>query len=100
MGIVEEAGERLFEEFGRVFPLQGKSSKGGHGGKQANADVVAAGLAKFFSAANVERAKYRLGLVKRARVALYLQQRLLAAGYAPPLVRQVLFSMLVAAFVG
>lgn len=59
-----------------------------------------AGLAQFYEAARVERERYRLGVIGRARVAFDLQRRLLAAGYAPSLVRQVVFAMLVAAFVG
>ena len=47
-----------------------------------------------------EREKHRLGVIARARVAFGLQQRLLAAGYPPALVKQVLFAMLVSAFVG
>jgi hypothetical protein len=57
-------------------------------------------LNKFYAEARLQRKKMRPGLFRRARVAFYLQQRLLAAGYPPDLVRQVLFAMLLAAFVG
>ena len=94
MSIVEDAGEKLFAEFSRVLPLAAK------GPKRASPETVAAGLNSFFAAASAERQRYRMGLLSRARVALYLQQRLLGAGYQAALVRQVLFSMLLAAFVG
>ncbi len=44
--------------------------------------------------------QYRLGPVGRAVVAYRLQPRLLAMGYAPDVVRQILFSMVLHAFVG
>ena len=58
------------------------------------------GLKKFYEAARVEREQHRLGVIGRARVAFALQQRLLAAGYPPAIVKQVLFAMLISAFVG
>jgi hypothetical protein len=61
---------------------------------------IDAGLARFYEAARAERERSRLGLIGRARVSFALQQRLLGAGYPAPLVKQVLFAMLVSAFVG
>lgn len=54
----------------------------------------------FLDAAKEERQRHRLGIVGRARVAFGVQQRLLAAGYPAPLIKQVLFAMLVSAFTG
>lgn len=59
-----------------------------------------AALRKFYESARNEIHGSRLGVIARARVAFNLQQRLISAGYAPALVKQVLFSMLISVFVG
>lgn len=60
----------------------------------------AQGLETFNTQARAVRTQFRLGLIGRAVVAYRLQPRLLAAGYAPEIVRQILFSMVLHAFVG
>ena len=97
MSVVTETGDRLFAFFQTVVPLPATKS-----GKASTPSVktLDAGLNKFYAEARLQRKKMRPGLFRRARVAFYLQQRLLAAGYPPALVRQVLFAMLLAAFVG
>ena len=100
-GQIGEDCDRLFEGFVREVPLQQPTIKGK---KRLSENEIAAavdsGLKRFYGAARAEREKHRLGVIARARVAFGLQQRLLAAGYPPALVKQVLFAMLVSAFVG
>ncbi|MES2584929.1 MAG: hypothetical protein V4627_19550 [Pseudomonadota bacterium] len=57
-------------------------------------------LEQFNTQARAVRTQYRLGLLGRAIVAYRLQPRLIAAGYSPDVVRQILFSMVLHAFVG
>lgn len=100
-GTVPEISERLFAEFQRAVPLRPEQSRKGR--KLSEREIAAnseAALKNFFEVARAERARHRLGIIGRARVAFALQQKLLAAGYAPDLVKQVLFSMLAAVFVG
>lgn len=100
-GKIQEIGERLFVAFHAAVPLPEAPAKGGK--KLSEKEIrrqVDAGLANFYAVARTERERSRLGLIGRARVAFDVQQRLLTAGYAPPLVKQVLFAMLVSAFVG
>lgn len=57
-------------------------------------------LEAFHKKAREIRVQYRLGFIGRAVVAYRLQPRLLAAGCAPDMMRQILFSMVLNAFVG
>lgn len=96
MGIAQAVGEHLFQYFQSVLPLDG-----GKGGKrQLKPAAVENALQKFYAEARAERHRRRLGIIARARVALDLQRRLAGAGYPPQIVRQVVFSTLLAAFVG
>lgn len=100
-GTVQEISERLTAEFQRAVPLHPEKSRKGK--KLTEREIAAnseAALKNFFEAALAERSRHQLGIIGRARVAFALQQRLLAAGYSPALVKQVLFSMLAAVFVG
>jgi hypothetical protein len=93
--------ERLLATFTDAVPLYAKGIAGR--GRPSEKEMHAAtesGLKRFYEAAREERERHRLGVIGRARVAYHLQQRLLAAGYPPPLVKQVLFAMLISAFVG
>ncbi|MDD5033318.1 MAG: hypothetical protein PHE55_01055 [Methylococcaceae bacterium] len=96
---INDVSERLCVEFKRVLPLQ--PSK--HGKNISGQDIQSASeaaLQKFYETARIERQRHRLGVIGRARVAFGLQQRLLAAGYPSQLVKQVLFALLMSAFVG
>jgi len=98
---VNNVSEQLAETFKRLVPLQPVRPKG----DSARAAEAAAGtstdsLTSFYESARAERARLGLGVFGLARVAFGVQQRLLAAGYPPPLVKQVLFAMLASAFVG
>ena len=98
---IRDICERLGEEFCRIVPLVPNTPK--QGKKPSESAIKAsseAALQKFYEAAKNERLRHRLGVIGRARVAFGLQQRLLQAGYAPPLVKQVLFALLTSAFSG
>jgi hypothetical protein len=88
-----EATQALESAFMAVIP---KSKKN----KAPSKTEWALALEKFNTQAREVRVQYRLGLIGRALVAYRLQPRLLAAGYGPDVVRQILFSMVLHAFVG
>ena len=99
--LVGDISEKLCSEFQIAVPLH--QNKLERGKKLSNRDVKAnseAALIQFYKTANQERLRHRLGVVGRARVALGLQQRLLKAGYDASLVKEVLWAMLISAFVG
>lgn len=96
----QDIGERLSVEFQRLVPLAGVKTKPGKKGREELEKTSEKAMAEFFSLAEAERQSHRLGVIARARVAWYLQQRLLQLGYASPLVKQVLFALLISAFVG
>lgn len=100
-GRIQEICERLLAAFRNAVPLH---PEGGKGQKRPSEKEIAlateSGLKRFYEAARAEREQHRLGIIGRARVAFGLQQRLLDSGYPPALVKQVLFAMLVSAFVG
>lgn len=99
--VVRQITEKLCIEFQRVVPLQPEKLKKG---KRLSDDEIKSNsevaLRKFYDGARNEIHANHLGLIARARVAFYLQQHLISAGYAPALVKQVLFAMLVSVFVG
>lgn len=97
MSVVQEAGELLFSSFQTVLPLAVSAQKAK---KKVPLKTVEEGLAEFYAQARAQRAQKRLGIINRARVAFYLQQRLISAGYPTELVRQVLFSLLMSSFTG
>jgi hypothetical protein len=100
-GRISDICERMTNAFCSAVPLHLKGVKGKKRPSEKEiASATTLGLEKFYAAARMEREKYRLSIVARARVAFQLQQRLLAAGYPAPLLKQVLFAMLVSAFVG
>jgi hypothetical protein len=100
-GGIPDICDRLCQGFLRVVPLKPDSFKGRKRPSEAELKAATAGaLEKFFAMARDERVRHKLGVIARARVAFGLQQRLLNAGYPPPLVKQVLFAMLAAAFTG
>lgn len=99
--LIQQISEKLCVEFQRVLspaPDQIKKQK-----KLSESEIKSASeekLKKFYDLARSEIQKHRLGVIGRARIAFSLQQRLLQAGYAPSLVKQVLFAMLISVFVG
>ncbi|MGE5467840.1 MAG: hypothetical protein ACM3Y9_10495 [Ignavibacteria bacterium] len=100
-GRVGDICDRLSARFLRLVPQKAAPLKGRKRPSEQDVKAVSAGaLEQFFAAAREERLRHKLGVIGRARVAFGLQQRLLKAGYPPPLVKQVLFAMLAAAFVG
>lgn len=100
-GSVQTISEKLFNEFQRVVPLHpDKPKRGKRPSDNEIKSASEAALGRFYEVARQERHSHRLGVIGRARVAFALQQRLLAAGYPSPLVKQVLFAMLMSVFVG
>ena len=100
-GRIADVCERLLAAFTVAVPLYAEGVRGRKRPSEKEIEsATEAGLKKFYEAARTERERHRLGVIGRARVAFHLQQRLLAAGYPPVLVKQVLFAMLVSAFVG
>ena len=101
-GRIQQISEQLCEEFQRILPLQPpvKTKRGKHPSEAAVRSSSEVALKQFYEVAYNERQRHGLGLIGRARVAFELQQRLLQAGYPAPLVKQVLFALLVSAFVG
>lgn len=87
-----EAAVVLEEAFVRSIPAGKKKPP-------SKADWALA-LEKFNDEARSIRARYKLGVIGRALVAYRLQRRLMANGYPPEVVRQLLFSMILNAFVG
>lgn len=101
LGRVQDICDRLAQAFQRLVPLHAAPSKGARrpSDKEVKTTTERA-LQAFFDEARQERFTHRLGLIGRARVAFGVQQRLIKVGYPPSLVKQVLFAMLTAAFVG
>lgn len=100
-GLIDQICDKLSEEFQRAVPLQPDQVK--RGKRLSESEIKASSevaLKKFYETAYQERQRHGLGVIGRARVAFGLQQRLLQAGYPPPLVKQVLFAMLATVFVG
>ncbi len=87
-----EAAQALESAFIAVVPKPKKN-------KAPSKAEWALALEKFNAQARDIRGRYRLGLLGRAVAAYRLQPRLLANGYAPDVVRQILFSMVLNAFV-
>ncbi len=100
MGKIQESSERLFLVFQEGISLGNEPGRPRKKPSPKDFEQTAAAcLANLYAEAEKERQRNRLGLLGRARVAFHLQQRLVAAGYPLPLVRQILFSMLIAAFI-
>ena len=93
MSRYSEATQALESAFLSVIPKPKKN-------KPPSKAEWALALEKFNAQAREVRTQYRLGLLGRAVVAYRLQPRLLAVGYGPDVVRQILFSMVLHAFVG
>ena len=100
-GKIPDSCDRLGDVFQRLVPLHPESLKGRKRPTEQELQATSErGLQQFLEAAREERLQQGLGVIGRARVAFGLQQRLMKAGYPPELVKQVLFAMLLSAFVG
>lgn len=93
MGKYAQAALALEDAFTRSFPTVGKKNK------LTKADWSLA-LGKFNQSARDIRVQYKLGVIGRAVSAYQFQKSLLAKGHQPDVVRQLLFSMIINAFVG
>lgn len=92
MGKYSQAASALEEAFVQSFPAAGKK-------KPTKADWAVA-LDRFNGAARAIRVRHKLGILGRAACAYQFQRSLLAKGHPPEVVRQILFSMVINAFVG
>lgn len=92
MGRYSEATSALEEAFIRSIPAGKKKLP-------TKADWSVA-LEKFNGEARSIRFRFHLGVIGRALVAYRLQRRLIANGHPPDVVRQLLFSMILNAFIG
>jgi hypothetical protein len=97
---VVKVSDLLAEKFIRLLPLKppahsGKSKPVGDLEKSTQKT-----LEEFYEFARLERQRHGFGVINRARVAYGVQKKLLEAGYPSPLVKQVLFAMLISAFSG
>lgn len=100
-GSIQDISDRLAESFCHSVDLHTSGAKGRRRPSAKEIEATSAeAVRRFLATAREERTRHRLGLIARARVAFRVQQRLLAAGYPASLVKQVLFAMLVSAFVG
>lgn len=99
MNAVDHVSQRLFEAFRLIVPPPAEQ-KGRNKKSKSHPEDVTAALRRFNEQAKELRKEYRLGIISRARVVLALQREMSAAGYPVDMSRQVLFSLIVSAFVG
>lgn len=99
MSAVNHVSQRLFEVVRQNIPppveWKGRAKNG-----KVRPEDFSAPLGRFHEQAKALRKQHRLGIVARARVVFALQREMSAAGYPPDLSRQILFSLIVSAFVG
>ncbi len=97
MNIVEEISGQLFAVFCSCVPAPEQSK---NPIRRLKPEQVGSALDKLYGKAKELRRTHRLGVLARARIVLALQRRFHAAGYPPEMTREVLFSLIMAAFVG
>lgn len=90
LGKLADATLALAEAFFRAAPIVKN--------KRITEAEWAKALAKFHREAAEIRQRYALGFLTRALVAYRFQRRLLAAGFAPDVVRKVVFSVVLNSF--
>jgi hypothetical protein len=91
LGKTSEASVALAEAFFRSMPASGK--------KRMSETEWASALEKFHRVSREIRRKYRLGLLSRALVTYQFQKHLMTAGLDADVVRKVVFSLVLNAFV-
>ncbi len=97
MSLLEQVTQHLFEVYQEIVPLPSKQKRGA---KKARPEDFEKALGRFYEEARQQRRTYGLGIVTRARIVLRLQRELNNAGYSSDMTRQVLFSLILSAFVG
>ena len=101
MSDITSLSQTLIDAFGRIVPHPGHPTHGKKRPSKAEISTLSeTHLQRFMDQARQVRTQHRLGILARARVAFAVQQQLLALGYPAPLVKQVLFALLTAAFTG
>ena len=98
VGRIQEIGDRLFQIFQDTLG-SGNNQPGAKRTAKEWERLADTCLKRLYEAARVEHEKKNLGVLSRARVAFHLQKKMIAAGYPPLVVRQILFAMLLSAFV-
>lgn len=98
MSTVKELSELLFIKCQKELTVTAKKVSAGR--KKALTNNIEQGLDRIYNEAREQRIKHKLGVIKRARVAFELQNRLLNAGYSPALVKQIVFSLLINSLTG
>lgn len=91
-----EIASQLVEVFRRILPPPAQRRAVPTKGKPPN---VLEAMNCFYVEARATRDRHKLGVYGRARVAFEIQKQLLAGGYPAELCRQVLFSLIISAFI-
>lgn len=99
MSVVNLVSQHLLEVLRQIVPPPDEL-RGRHRRNKARPEDLSASLGRFYAQAKEMRIEHRLGIISRARVVLTLQREMSAAGYPANLTRQVLFSLIISAFVG
>ena len=99
MSDVKRISQILMEAFRQIIPPPAEL-KATYKRSIARPEGVSVALEQFNRQAADLRRQHRLGVVSRARIVIALQREMNAAGYPPDLSRQVLFSLVVSAFIG
>ncbi len=97
MSVIEEIAGQLFAVFCDCVPVH-KEWK--NSAKRLKSEHVGVGLDKLYDKARELRRTHRPSVLARARIVLALQRHFHAAGYPAEMTREVLFSLILAAFVG
>jgi hypothetical protein len=100
MNTIDLVSQQLFDLFREIVPPPAEWARARKGKKTLRAEDFVEPLKRFHDRARALRAEHRLGVLGRARVVLNLQHRLSVVGYPNDMTRQVLFSLVLAAFVG
>lgn len=95
MSIVDEISQQLFSIFRESVPLPSAAQS-----RKIKHEEIMLSLGKFNDEARALRRTHRLGVLARARIILSLQRQFVAAGYPADMSRDVLFSLILSAFVG
>ena len=97
MSAIEEISQQLFSVFKDCIPPPSQWKKQS---RRIDPEEANRSLGRFYDKARELRKIHRPGILARVRIVLALQQQLLAESYPADMVRQVLFSLILSAFVG
>ncbi len=97
MSLTEQITQDLFDVFQEIVPAPTKWKPST---KKIRPTDIEESLSCFYEKARQLRRAHSLGIVTRARIVLRLQHAFNSAGYPSDMTRQVLFSLILSAFVG